>query len=752
MSSIFNQSYDDQIFIDIENDDYRNFNQQNFNQGDFNQSSSRYYLMNEKEEKGEKEKIEQNNNNNDQNESKNESKNASKNETQNESKNASSLLSLNDEPPLEWQHIPEIEQHGMDIFLIKLYRYYLHGGYWNILASHLAQMGILIFFVVFCLFIFTDVDYRTLMSYNNHNTTYLFQNVISGGMTQLNGYYIICLVLFSLYVVWKLIRIALDAKNMIQIKRFYQNNLNITDFELQTIRWTTVVDALNRYCSSHGYTSMAQWDINSRIMKKDNYLLALIHHGILHHALPLGPSQFRQFLQHHLRTLREKINISFEIPKFKLKVFGKILIWSINYCIINFIVDDQNQLHRDIMSSESLHVKNDLIHRMQKRIRIMGLLNFLLLPFIVIFVPIYILFQYGEEFYKNPGNASARNWSFFSRWKFREYNELQHTFKTRMHVTSKYAEQYLKQFPYGIYEHIGRLTAFMTSSFIIYFFIISICNDIVLFNMNLAFGKSVFWWLGFLTTVWVISRTLIRQQPVYFPEKKMGKLETFLHNVPDKIKNAPHSKQSVMWLKKYFQYKMSSLCVEMISILLNPFILVFILGSYDNLSAMIDYIRTNTTNHPTIGQICTFSAFDQHVDILDFGLGVDKKMEQSIAHYKNTLRGDIVKPHVPSMNLEQSVFSPTQSTTQSILDDNDTFHSCDSDIGFINNVIMNGGTMKNETINNKQSKNEQLKNGMPPMNMSEYLVNELDQNSVLLHESGTNTQTLYNILSQNKYK
>lgn len=51
-----------------------------------------------------------------------------------------------------------------------------------------------------------------------------------------------------------------------------------------------------------------------------------------------------------------------------------------------------------------------------RRILIISIINILLLPFLVIFVALYAIFRYGEEFYKDPGNLTARQWSLAARW------------------------------------------------------------------------------------------------------------------------------------------------------------------------------------------------------------------------------------------------------------------------------------------------------------------------------------------------
>ena len=52
----------------------------------------------------------------------------------------------------------------------------------------------------------------------------------------MNAYFVISLIIFSIYLVWKIIRVIIDAKVMWPIRNFFKYELNIGDFELQTTR------------------------------------------------------------------------------------------------------------------------------------------------------------------------------------------------------------------------------------------------------------------------------------------------------------------------------------------------------------------------------------------------------------------------------------------------------------------------------------------------------------------------------------
>jgi autophagy-related protein 9 len=554
-----------------------------------------------------------------------------------------------------YEEISEISKDGLDLFLTKLYRYYFHRGYWNIVTSQISEVLIFTFFVLFCLFIFGAVDYSTLFSFRDPSKTYQFGDAVHlEWLRTMNAYFIISLVIFSIYMVWKVIKIVYDAKMMWEIRNFYKCNLLIDDFELQTTRWTLVVKRLNHYLTMKGYDALESWNISARIMKKDNYLIAMIHHNILDYGIPILPESINNRVRRFLGMSGDE--------RLKVNVFSRILLWSITYCIVNFIVNERNEVRNEIMFSDREHVQDSLINELRKKLRIIGILNLLLTPFLALFVPIYTLFHYGEEFYKNPSSASNREWGFSAKWKFREYNELPHIFKTRMYLSSKLAEQYIDQFPYTIYESISKLVAFVSSSLIVYFVFISIWNENALFNIEISPYKSVFWWVTVLSTVWVASRSVLKEQPIFFPEKKMEKLAKYLHYIPDNIISRPNSQESLEWIKKYYQFKIIQILREMISIIINPFILWFSLGKDENIERIIHFIRESTIEHSRLGKICEYSVFeiDDEIDrysssihnanevLISFNEvegttrgNTDTKMEQSKMYFKETSKDDI---------------------------------------------------------------------------------------------------------------
>lgn len=102
---------------------------------------------------------------------------------------------------------------------------------------------------------------------------------------------------------------------------------------------------------------------------------------------------------------------------------------------------------------------------MKKRFTVLAFINALLAPFLVIFLLFYSFFRYFEEYHKNPSSIGSRNYTELARWKFREFNELQHIFQKRLNMSYDDAQKYIVQFPNEKAAIVARFVAFVAGSF-----------------------------------------------------------------------------------------------------------------------------------------------------------------------------------------------------------------------------------------------------------------------------------------------
>lgn len=53
--------------------------------------------------------------------------------------------------------------------------------------------------------------------------------------------------LFVLFFTWRVIRVTFDINKMYRMRKFFEQDLGISAFELSTIRWQTVIDRMKEY-------------------------------------------------------------------------------------------------------------------------------------------------------------------------------------------------------------------------------------------------------------------------------------------------------------------------------------------------------------------------------------------------------------------------------------------------------------------------------------------------------------------------
>ena len=86
-------------------------------------------------------------------------------------------------------------------------------------------------------------------------------------------------------------RIVLNIPNLIEIQSFVNNTLEINEVDLKTMLWNDVVSKIilskEEVEDGHPAAKLDAHTIANRIMRKENYLIALFNKNILDLTLPL---------------------------------------------------------------------------------------------------------------------------------------------------------------------------------------------------------------------------------------------------------------------------------------------------------------------------------------------------------------------------------------------------------------------------------------------------------------------------------
>lgn len=134
------------------------------------------------------------------------------------------------------------------------------------------------------------------------------------------------LFVFSSWSCWQFSRIFFDYPLLIEVKEFYNIGLDISDLDLNIISWTKVVSQIIKLrntvdtFSTHppqlrsaSIDKMDAHNIANRIMRKENYMIALYNKDILNLSIPVFGKRF--MLTH-------------------------IMEWNLWFCIVSYVFDE----------------------------------------------------------------------------------------------------------------------------------------------------------------------------------------------------------------------------------------------------------------------------------------------------------------------------------------------------------------------------------------------------------------------------
>lgn len=134
---------------------------------------------------------------------------------------------------------------------------------------------------------------------------------------------------------WTVFNHILDLRRLWDLHNFYNFLLEISENDMQTISWQEVVQRLmalrdanpttsnslrRRRKASQSKERMDAHDIANRLMRKENYLIALFNRDILDLTVPLP------------------------ILRHRGSVLTKALTWNIEICVLDYVFNPRGQL------------------------------------------------------------------------------------------------------------------------------------------------------------------------------------------------------------------------------------------------------------------------------------------------------------------------------------------------------------------------------------------------------------------------
>ncbi|KAL4910777.1 hypothetical protein BDW74DRAFT_141842 [Aspergillus multicolor] len=483
---------------------------------------------------------------------------------------------------------------NLDNFLKEVYTYFLGNGIWSIVLNRVLSILTFAFIVGFTTFLTNCIDYHLVRTSKT-----LEQILIPKCTSKMSASSTFLLWLLCVFWIGKVFQLLLDTRRLKNMHDFYHYLLGVSDAEIQTISWQEVVSRLmtlrdanpatagavsaynRRLLGSQSKQRMDAHDIANRLMRKENYLIALINKDILDLTLPVPLLRNRQ-------------------------LFSRILEWNINLCIMDYVFNEQGQVRPLFLKDTH---RKALSEGLRRRFMFFGIMNIFIAPFIVVYFMMHYFFRYFNEFKTSPSQLSSRQYTPLAEWKFREFNELWHLFEKRINLSYPSASRYVDQFPKDKTVQVAGFVAFLSGALASVLALASILDPELFLGFELTHDRTTLFYLGVFGSVWAFARGMVPDETLVFdPEYALLEVINLTHYFPSHWKGKLHSDDVRRDFAESYQMKIVIFMEEILSMIFTPFILWFSLPKCSD--RVIDFFREFTVHVDGMGYLCSFAVFD----------------------------------------------------------------------------------------------------------------------------------------------
>jgi autophagy-related protein 9 len=379
---------------------------------------------------------------------------------------------------------------------------------------------------------------------------------------------------------------------------FYHHLLDIPDRDIQTIQWQQVVNRMmalrdlnlatatvtpetRKILNSKSRQRLDAVDIAGRLMRRDNYLIALFNKEILDVTVPLP------FLGNRY-------------------IFSETTRWHVNLAVMDFVFSGPNgQFNPDFLKERN---RRELVKKLRTRFFWTGIISILCAPFAVVFVLASYMFKYFTEYHKDPGQLSNRDFTTFAQWKFREFNELPHYFSRRRNMAYPFANAYLAQFPKDKTEQVSSFVAFITGAFAFVLVVFTLLDSELFLNFEITPGKTAIFWIGILSTIYRVARGSSPQEDqVTDPSYYLNHVIYHTRYEPESWHDRLHTDEVRAEFAQLYQPKILIFAEEILSMVITPFLLIFRLPACSE--RIVDFFREFSIVVDGLGVTCSYSMF-----------------------------------------------------------------------------------------------------------------------------------------------
>ncbi|XP_062285720.1 autophagy-related protein 9B [Scomber scombrus] len=492
-----------------------------------------------------------------------------------------------------WHHIK-----NLDNFFTRIYHFHQKNGFACMMLSEFFELVQFLFVVTFTTFLVNCVEYDVLFANRVVNHTGPGHNPLDRNKVtipdailpsqqctqriQEDSWIIFLLIMAAIFWVYRLIKVFCNVLSYWEIRQFYIKALKIRMDELCNFTWQEVQDRLislqreQQMCIHK--KELTELDIYHRILRFKNYMVAMINKSLL-------PVQLQLPLLGNVVFLTQGLKYNFEL----------ILFWG-----PGSLFQNKWNLHPKY---KRIGNRLELAQQLSRVILLMGLANLLLCPFILVWQVLYAFFSYTEVIRREPGSLGARRWSLYGRLYLRHFNELDHELHGRLGRGYKPTSKYMNSFTSPLLTVLAKNIAFFSGSVLAVLIALTVYDEDVLTVQHILTAITV---LGVVIT---ITRSFIPDEHmVWCPEQLLQCMLAHIHYMPDHWRGNANKSETRDEVAQLFQYKAVFILEELLSPIVTPFILIFLLRNKS--LEIIDFFRSFTVEVVGVGDICSFAQMD----------------------------------------------------------------------------------------------------------------------------------------------
>ncbi|KHO01111.1 Autophagy-related protein 9 [Metarhizium album ARSEF 1941] len=483
---------------------------------------------------------------------------------------------------------------NLDSFMRDVYDYYEGGGLLCILCSNALWLLETLFVAVLLTFLTQCVDYGKVP----HSRS-LDEVVVKQCTRNISTSWSLGIWMYSFFFIWKSVQYFFEIRRLVYVRDFFVSLLEIPEQDMQTVSWQDIVARimslrdynpktatnmprnLRRYIGSQSKERLDAHDIANRLMRKENFLIAMINKDVLNLSLPLPLLGDRQ-------------------------LFSKTMEWYLHYCILDMAFNKFGQVREDFLRADK---RSMLSQKLRQRLYFAGFLNLIFAPVVLAYVVIVYFFTYYNEYQKDPKLAASRKYTSLAEWKFREFNELPHIFYERLHMSFPFATRYLDQFPKRMTEEIARSISFMSGAITAILAVGTLLDSELFLGFEITKDRPVLFYLGVFGAIWAMTRGMISEETTVFnPEYALRNVIEYTHYMPDHWQGRLHSFEVKQEFSELYKMRVVLFLEEVLGIITTPMLLFFSLPKCAE--HVVDFFREFTIHVDGLGYVCSFAVFD----------------------------------------------------------------------------------------------------------------------------------------------